>query len=99
MDLIESAQQELVMVERTLEEALIDGRSLKEPFPRHKKQKVFRQIYEKKGFIDAIHDSVGDEIRECKKANRKMHMKRNIKMLLYKTLGIRIQGGKIYRGN
>ncbi len=99
MNLIESAQQELVMVERTLEEALIDGRSLKEPFPRHKKQKVFRQIYEKKGFIDAIHESVGDEIRECKKANRKMHMKRNIKMLLYKTLGIRIQGGKIYRGN
>ena len=49
--------------------------------------------------MEAIHESIGDEILECKKANTKMHIKRHIKVSLYKALGIRIQGGKIYRGN
>lgn len=99
MSLIQESKKELELVERTIEEALIDGRSLREPFPRHEKQKVFREIYRNKGFMEAIHESIGDEILECKKANTKMHIKRRIKVSLYKVLGIRIQGGKIYRGN
>lgn len=99
VDFVQSVQQELVIIERTIEEALIDGRSLREPFPRHKKQEEFRKIYREKGFINAIHESVGNEISECKKANTIMHIKRRVKVLLYKMLGIRIQGGKIYRGN
>lgn len=99
MSLVQESKKELELVERTIEEALIEGRSLREPFPRHEKQKVFREIYRSKGFMEAIHESIGDEILECKKANTKMHIKRHIKVSLYKVLGIRIQGGKIYRGD
>ena len=45
---IKSCEKDIVLVERTIEEAMIDGRSLREPFPRHEKQKIFRDEYRKK---------------------------------------------------
>lgn len=97
--LVQNVQNELTIVERTIDEALIDGRSLREPFPRHEKQKEFRRIYRERGFIKAIYGSVGDEIAECKKKNKVMRLKRKVKILIRDFFGIRIQGGKIYRGN
>lgn len=39
---------------KSIDEALVDGRSLREPFPRHSKQKKFRELYASGGFIYAI---------------------------------------------
>lgn len=94
MSLVQSTKNELILFERTIEEALIEGRSLKEPFPRHEKQKAFREIYRDKGFVEAVHIVVGDEIEGYKKKNIKMYIKRLIKGSLYILFGIKIQGGK-----
>lgn len=93
---LQKCENNLVMIERSLEEAMIDGRSLKEPFPRHRKQKEFRKEYLKKGFIKAVDSTVTDEIIQSKKNNRVLHIKRRIKFFLNNFFNIRIQNGKIY---
>ena len=54
-------------MERTIEEAMIDGRSLREPFPRHEKQKIFRDEYRKMDILEVIENTINDEIKLCKK--------------------------------
>lgn len=93
---VHECQKDLVLVERTLGEAKIEGRSLREPFPRHKKQKEFRNFYKQQGFINAINATVKDEIELCKKKNKKMHMKRKVKFFLSDFCHIKIQNGRIY---
>lgn len=75
---------------------MIDGRSLREPFPRHEKQKIFRDEYRKNGYIEAIENTINDEIKLCKKNNRVMHIKRKIKFFLSDFFNIKIQNGKVY---
>lgn len=93
---IKSCEKDIVLVERTIEEAMIDGRSLREPFPRHEKQKIFRDEYRKNGYIEAIENTINDEIKLCKKNNRVMHIKRKIKFFLSDFFNIKIQNGKVY---
>lgn len=93
------ANKDIILVERTMEEALIEGRSLRESFPRHEKQEEFRNNYKEKGFLYAVDSTIGNEIIEEKKRNRVVHIKRKIKLAFNSIFGIRIQNGRIYHGN
>lgn len=96
LNYINSCVEDITLIERTIDEAMIDGRSLRESFPRHKKQKIFREEYKKNGYIKAIENTVSDEIHLCKKNNRVMHVKRRIKFFLSDFFNIKIQNGRIY---
>ena len=96
-ELLSVCRNDLVLVERTIEEALIEGRSLFESFPRHKKQRQFRELYKNTDFINAIHKTIGNELVECKKGNRAMHIKRGIKFMIDAVFGVNIQNVKIYQ--
>lgn len=90
---------DLKLIRRTMEEAIIDGTSLKQPFARHKKQKDFRQEYLQNGFIAAIHKTVGDEIESYKSRPITLdRIKMNSKLLLFKLFKIKINKKGIYHG-
>lgn len=98
LNLINSVINDVVIVERSIDEALIDGTSLKYPFPMHEKHEEFRKLYKEKGFIESVQQTVGKDILSCKRKNWKTHLKRNIKLMMKKYFKIKIQGGRLYHG-
>lgn len=95
-DLYQSCYDRLESVERTIEEAVIEGRSLREPFPKHPNREQFRKLVKKDGFISAANSILGKDISEREKKNKKMEIKRRIKLWLKYTFHIRIEYRKIY---
>lgn len=52
-ELLERCGENVNLIERTLDEALKEGTSLREPFPRHPRRDYFAEFYKKKGFSKA----------------------------------------------
>lgn len=89
-DLLQKCSDSLMIVERTIEEAALEGRSLRESFPRHVKQKEFRKLVGEKGFIEAAEVILGEDLKRGLKTNRKWKMTRKLKIWLYYRLHIKI---------
>lgn len=69
---------------------------LENHFQDMRNKKIFRDEYRKNGYIEAIENTINDEIKLCKKNNRVMHIKRKIKFFLSDFFNIKIQNGKVY---
>lgn len=96
-DLLQRCSDDLVVIERTMEEAVIEGRSLREPFPRHARQKEFRNRVAEKGFLFAAEEILGEDIAKASKTNPKWRMTRKFKIWLYYKFHIKIYNRRIYR--
>lgn len=94
--LINECAGKLVLRERTLEEALIEGTSLKQSFPRHQQQKKFRDLYKNKGFIYAVNATIGSDIENNAKNRKKIIFKKRLKRFLQSRFHIIIENGKIH---
>lgn len=93
---LKSCSGELELIERTIEEAAIEGRSLREPFPRHPNQAEFREKYQKVGFVEAVQATLGEEMKVHRKQNTKNRFKRNLKFFLRRRFHIKIENKKFY---
>ena len=87
--------EDLMLVERTIEEAIFEGRSLRESFPRHPKQREFQNIVVNKGFISAAEEILGESMKLESQKNRKWRVKRNLKIWLYYKFHIKIHNKRI----
>lgn len=89
------ANDRVNIVSRTLEEALKEGRSLREVYPRHPQRDLFLKAYQENGFVDAVNIILGGEINSRKKKSLKIERKRKLKLWLKYNLRIRIEGKRI----
>lgn len=94
-DLLHKCSDELVIIERTIDEAVSEGRSLREPFPRHPKQKEFQNLVAKEGFIFASEEILGEDIKKTSQTNRKWRITRKIKIWLYYRFHIKVSNRHI----
>ena len=90
LDLLSRYSDDMILVERTLEEAVIEGRSLRESFPRHPMQKEFRNLVAQKGFISAAEEILGEDLARAAQTNRKWKLTRKFKIFLYYKFHIKI---------
>ena len=93
--LFNKAATNLVVVERTLNEAVREGRSLREPYNRHPRRDEFIEEYSKYGFVDATSMILRDEIEMRKAATKHREKKRRLKLWLKYNLHLKIEGKRI----
>lgn len=74
---IDEFKGEINLTKRSIEEALIEGISLREPFPKHKLRKKFLENYKKYGFVDTMYIIAGKELNSI---TRKEKILRPLKM-------------------
>lgn len=71
--------EEIILTQRSLEEALIEGTSLKAPFAKHEFRKEFLENYKKYGFVDAMYKIVK---KDLDKLGKKEKILRPVKMMI-----------------
>ena len=96
VSLIEKSFPYCRLEKRTMKEALLEGRSLKEAFPRHTKQSEFRKRVKSDGFISAVDKTIGSEIQTRAINSRRLETKRHIKLLLKYRFHIKIENRSIH---
>ena len=72
-NLISKLDKELFIVERSLEEALLKGTSLKKAYPKHKLRKKFMQFYTQLGFVETMNKIASEELRPKSKKEQILH--------------------------
>lgn len=92
---LDSVSADLFIEQRTIEEALKDGRSLREPFPKHKDTDKFRDLLVNSGFMSSSGMVLKDEIADFKRRNRRRALKRKFKLLFYRKFNLKIEDRKI----
>lgn len=81
---------------RAMEEAVREGRSLREAFPRHAKQSEFRALVKSKGFDNAVEETIGSEINTRAKKSRRLEAKRHFKLFLKYRFHIKLENRRIH---
>lgn len=67
---IKEVKNGITLTKRSIEEALVEGTSLKMPFPKHKLREQFLENYKKYGFVETMYKIAGQDLNAIEKKEK-----------------------------